>query len=72
MNVELLAVLQGTHWVMWQCIWALAGFIVRVDSVSVPKAAAIRCARSAQWFERCNWQTGSPAPRLEVTRSSGH
>jgi len=45
---------------------------VIVDSVSAPKVAAIQCAGSAQWFERCKWQTGSAAPRLEVTRSSGH
>lgn len=45
---------------------------VRVDSVIVPKVAAIQFAGSAQWFERCNWRTGSAAPRLEVTRSSGH
>jgi len=76
MNVELLTVSEGTHCVVWQCIWALAAFGVlptsRVDTVIVPKVAAIQFAGSAQWFERCNWQTGSAAPRLEVTRSSGH
>jgi hypothetical protein len=45
MNVELLTVPEGTHWVMWRCICALAAFKcsagVRVDSISVPKVATI-------------------------------